>query len=317
MKRIEDFKDLMEIENELLHIMDVRKAMAGDSEYKELLICGGTGCMSSQSKKLLDNLNKEIEKNGLSDKVKASITGCFGFCEKGPIVKVFPEDVFYIGVKPEDAAEIVKSHLIDGYKVERLLYEEPTIKQKVSTQHEMGFYKKQERIALRNCGLINPELIEEYIANKGYEAIGRCLTKMTPDKVIHEIKIAGLRGRGGGGFPTGLKWEFAKKYQSDIKYIVCNADEGDPGAFMDRSILEGDPHSIIEAMMIAGYAIGASKGFVYIRAEYPLALRDLKMLSIRPGRPDFLVPILWARTSTSILRSNTGREHLYVEKRPH
>lgn len=276
MNRIEDLKGLLEMQKELVHIMDIREAKIGDTEYKELLICGGTGCMSSQSKKLLENLNSEIERNGLSDKVKASITGCFGFCEKGPIVKIFPEDVFYVNVKPEDAAEIVKSHLMDGYRVERLLYEEPTLKKKVNTQHEMEFYKKQERIALRNCGLINPELIEEYIANRGYEAIGKCITEMKPEKVIHEIKLSGLRGRGGGGFPTGLKWEYASKNKSDVKYIVCNADEGDPGAFMDRSILEGDPHSIIEAMMIAGYSIGAQKGFVYIRAEYPLAIKRLK-----------------------------------------
>lgn len=276
MNRIEDYKSLLEMQKELVHVMDIRKAKIGDTEYKELLICGGTGCMSSQSKKLLENLTNEIEKNGLSDKVRASITGCFGFCEKGPIVKVFPEDVFYVNVKPEDAAEIVKSHLMDGYRVERLLYEEPTLKKKVNTQHEMEFYKKQERIALRNCGLINPELIEEYIANRGYEAIGKCITEMKPEKVIHEVKLSGLRGRGGGGFPTGLKWEYASKNKSDVKYIVCNADEGDPGAFMDRSILEGDPHSIIEAMMIAGYSIGAQKGFVYIRAEYPLAIKRLK-----------------------------------------
>jgi len=276
MNRIEDYKSLLEMQKELVHVMDIRKAKIGDTEYKELLICGGTGCMSSQSKKLLENLTNEIEKNGLSDKVRASITGCFGFCEKGPIVKVFPEDVFYVNVKPEDAAEIVKSHLMDGYRVERLLYEEPTLKKKVNTQHEMEFYKKQERIALRNCGLINPELIEEYIANRGYEAIGKCITERKPEKVIHEVKLSGLRGRGGGGFPTGLKWEYASKNKSDVKYIVCNADEGDPGAFMDRSILEGDPHSIIEAMMIAGYSIGAQKGFVYIRAEYPLAIKRLK-----------------------------------------
>nr|WP_245330693.1 NADH-quinone oxidoreductase subunit NuoF [Acetoanaerobium pronyense] len=257
-------------------ILNLRKESMESSEYKELLICGGTGCVSSQSNLLLENLNSEIEKHGLSDKVKASITGCFGFCEKGPIVKVFPEDVFYVEVTPDDAAELVKSHLVDGHKLERLLYEEPTIKEKVNTQHEMEFYKKQERIALRNCGLINPELIEEYIANRGYEALGRCISEMTPEEVIEEVKLSGLRGRGGGGFPTGLKWEFTRRPKSEVKYVVCNADEGDPGAFMDRSILEGDPHSIIEAMAINGYAVGAQKGFVYIRAEYPLAISRLK-----------------------------------------
>lgn len=276
MNRIDSFKTLMDKQSELMPILNLRKESMESSEYKELLICGGTGCVSSQSNLLLENLNSEIEKHGLSDKVKASITGCFGFCEKGPIVKVFPEDVFYVEVTPDDAAELVKSHLVDGHKLERLLYEEPTIKEKVNTQHEMEFYKKQERIALRNCGLINPELIEEYIANRGYEALGRCISEMTPEEVIEEVKLSGLRGRGGGGFPTGLKWEFTRRPKSEVKYVVCNADEGDPGAFMDRSILEGDPHSIIEAMAINGYAVGAQKGFVYIRAEYPLAISRLK-----------------------------------------
>lgn len=276
MERIKDLNCLLEKQNELEDLMEIRKANIDNTEFRELLICGGTGCVSSQSLKLLDNLKAEIEKHGLQDKVKASITGCFGFCEKGPIVKVFPEDVFYVGVTPADAENIVKTHLVQGRKVERLLYEEPTIGEKVDTQHEMGFYKKQERVALRNCGLINPELIEEYIANRGYEALGECLLKKTQQEVIDEIKVSGLRGRGGGGFPTGLKWEFAKKQDSSVKYVVCNADEGDPGAFMDRSILEGDPHSVIEAMTINGYAIGANKGFVYIRAEYPLAIKRLK-----------------------------------------
>ena len=276
MNRIDSFKTLMDKQSELMPILNLRKESMESSEYKELLICGGTGCVSSQSNLLLENLNSEIEKHGLSDKVKASITGCFGFCEKGPIVKVFPEDVFYVEVTPDDAAELVKSHLVDGHKLERLLYEEPTIKEKVNTQHEMEFYKKQERIALRNCGLINPELIEEYIANRGYEALGRCISEMTPEEVIEEVKLSGLRGRGGGGFPTGLKWEFTRRPKSEVKYVVCNADEGDPGAFMDRSILEGDPHSIIEAMAIIGYAVGAQKGFVYIRAEYPLAISRLR-----------------------------------------
>ncbi len=276
MDRIENLDCLLNKQKELEHTMDIRKANHDNTEYRELLICGGTGCVSSQSLKLLENLNEEIRNHGLENSARASITGCFGFCEKGPIVKVFPEDVFYVGVQPEDASNIVNTHLVQGRRVERLLYEEPTLKKKVQTQHEMEFYKKQERIALRNCGLINPELIEEYIANRGYEALGRCLLEMSPKDVIHIIKTAGLRGRGGGGFPTGLKWEYASKQKSDVKYVVCNADEGDPGAFMDRSILEGDPHSVIEAMIINGYAIGANKGFVYIRAEYPLAIKRLK-----------------------------------------
>ena len=234
MDRIENLDCLLNKQKELEHTMDIRKANHDNTEYRELLICGGTGCVSSQSLKLLENLNQEIRNHGLESSARASITGCFGFCEKGPIVKVFPEDVFYVGVKPEDAANIVSTHLVQGRRVERLLYEEPTLKKKVHTQHEMEFYKKQERIALRNCGLINPELIEEYIANRGYEALGRCLLEMSPKDVIHIIKTAGLRGRGGGGFPTGLKWEYASKQNSDVKYVVCNADEGDPGAFMDR-----------------------------------------------------------------------------------
>ena len=276
MNKIESFKALLDLQAEYKPNLKLRTDNIQNTEYREILVCGGTGCMSSQSQKLIDNLNAEIAKAGLSDKVNAHITGCFGFCEQGPIVKVFPDDVFYVQVAPDDAAELVKTHLVDGNRVHRLLYQDPDSHEKVNTQHEMSFYKKQKRIALRNCGLINPELISEYIACRGYEAIGRCITEKTPQDVIDEIKLSGLRGRGGGGFSTGLKWEFTKKPVSDIKYIVCNADEGDPGAFMDRSILEGDPHSIIEAMAVAGYAVGASKGFVYIRAEYPLAIKRLR-----------------------------------------
>ena len=276
MNKIESFKALLDLQAEYKPNLKLRTDNIQNTEYREILVCGGTGCMSSQSQKLIDNLNAEIAKAGLSDKVNAHITGCFGFCEQGPIVKVFPDDVFYVQVAPEDAAELVKTHLVDGNRVHRLLYQDPDSHEKVNTQHEMSFYKKQKRIALRNCGLINPELISEYIACRGYEAIGRCISEKTPQDVIDEIKLSGLRGRGGGGFSTGLKWEFTKKPVSDIKYIVCNADEGDPGAFMDRSILEGDPHSIIEAMAVAGYAVGASKGFVYIRAEYPLAIKRLR-----------------------------------------
>ena len=276
MNKIESFKALLDLQAEYKPNLKLRTDNIQNTEYREILVCGGTGCMSSQSQKLIDNLNAEIAKAGLSDKVNAHITGCFGFCEQGPIVKVFPDDVFYVQVAPEDAAELVKTHLIDGNRVHRLLYQDPDSHEKVNTQHEMSFYKKQKRIALRNCGLLNPELISEYIAHRGYEALGKCITELTQQEVIDEIKLSGLRGRGGGGFSTGLKWEFTKKPVSDIKYIVCNADEGDPGAFMDRSILEGDPHSIIEAMAIAGYSVGASKGFVYIRAEYPLAIKRLR-----------------------------------------
>jgi NADH:ubiquinone oxidoreductase subunit F (NADH-binding)/(2Fe-2S) ferredoxin len=242
-----------------------------------LLVCGGTGCRASESEQLYHNLRKEINDKGLETDVQVITTGCFGFCEKGPIVKVMPDNTFYTQVTPADASEIVAEHVIKGRKVNRLLYINPETEQQVSDSKHMGFYRKQLRIALRNCGFIDPENIEEYIARDGYAALAKCLTEMTPAQVIEEMKKSGLRGRGGGGFPTGLKWEITSKSQSDEKYVVCNADEGDPGAFMDRSILEGDPHSVIEAMAICGYCIGASNGVVYIRAEYPLAVERLKI----------------------------------------
>jgi NADH:ubiquinone oxidoreductase subunit F (NADH-binding)/(2Fe-2S) ferredoxin len=242
-----------------------------------LLVCGGTGCRASESEQLFQSLKKEIIEKGLENEVQVITTGCFGFCEKGPIVKVMPDNTFYTQVKPEDAIEIIAEHVIKGRKVTRLLYINPETEQAVSDSKHMGFYRKQLRIALRNCGFIDPENIEEYISRDGYAALAKCLTEMTPAQVIEEMKKSGLRGRGGGGFPTGLKWEITSKSQADQKYVVCNADEGDPGAFMDRSILEGDPHSVIEAMAICGYCIGASKGIVYIRAEYPLAVERLKI----------------------------------------
>ena len=246
--------------------------------YKmHILVCGGTGCRASASKNIICRLEDCLKERALEDEVQVIATGCFGFCEKGPIVKIMPDNTFYVQVKPEDAEEIVNEHIIKGRKVERLLYKEPSKKVMVSDSKHMEFYKKQLRIALRNCGFIDPENIEECIGRDGYSALAKCLTEMTPEAVIDEIKRSGLRGRGGGGFPTGLKWEFARKYQADQKYVVCNADEGDPGAFMDRSIMEGDPHSVIEAMAICGYSIGASKGLVYIRAEYPLAIERLRI----------------------------------------
>jgi len=248
------------------------------AQYRmHLLVCGGTGCRASQSEKIAENLNEEIKNIGLENEVQVVITGCFGFCEKGPIVKVIPDNTFYTQVKPEDCKEIVNEHVLKGRKVMRLLYVDPVTKEHVSDSKHMGFYQKQLRIALRNCGFIDPENIDEYIARDGYSALGKALTEMTPQQVIDLIKKSGLRGRGGGGFPTGLKWEIAASNKADQKYVVCNADEGDPGAFMDRSILEGDPHSVIEAMAICGYCIGASKGIVYIRAEYPLAIQRLKV----------------------------------------
>lgn len=248
------------------------------AKYKmHLLICGGTGCKASSSDAIAEKLKTELAANNLQDEVQVIMTGCFGFCEKGPIVKVLPDNTFYTQVKPEDAAEIVKEHVIKGRKVERLLYVDPAKKATVEDSKHMGFYRKQMRIALRNCGFINPENIDEYIAREGYQALGKVLTEYTPQQTIDIIKKSGLRGRGGGGFPTGLKWEIASKNQANQKYVVCNADEGDPGAFMDRSVLEGDPHSVLEAMAICGYCIGASKGLIYIRAEYPLAIKRLKV----------------------------------------
>ena len=241
-----------------------------------ILICGGTGCRASASELIQSNLENALKAKGLEDEVQVVTTGCFGFCEKGPIVKILPDNTFYIEVKPEDAEEIIEEHIVKGRQVMRLLYTDPDKKETISDAKNMGFYKKQIRIALRNCGFVNPENIDEYIAREGYGALGTCF-EMTPQAVIDVIKESGLRGRGGGGFPTGLKWEFASKNDADQKYVVCNADEGDPGAFMDRSILEGDPHSVLEAMAICGYTMGADLGVIYIRAEYPLAIERLKV----------------------------------------
>ena len=255
--------------------------MAQYTQY--ILVCGGTGCRASQSEQIIENLRIALAKNGLAEEVKVIRTGCFGFCEKGPIVKIIPDNTFYVQVKPEDAQEIVEEHLLYGRKVKRLLYVNPETKKAVPDSKHIRFYQKQLRIALRNCGFIDPENIDEYIARSGYMALGKALTEMTPEEVIQEVIDAGLRGRGGGGFPTGLKWQITRKEQAPQKYVVCNADEGDPGAFMDRSILEGDPHSIIEAMAINGYCTGASKGLIYIRAEYPLAVHRLQV-AIRQAR---------------------------------
>lgn len=242
-----------------------------------IMVCGGTGCVSSESDKIIDDFNEKLKSIGYDKEVQVIKTGCFGFCGQGPIVKIHPDNVFYVKVKPSDVSEIVEEHIVKGRKVSRLLYEEPAKKIIIEEHGDMPFYKKQLRIALRNCGLINPENIDEYIAFEGYEALGRVLSEYSREDLIEEIKASGLRGRGGGGFSTGLKWEITKKSPGEEKYIICNADEGDPGAFMDRSILEGDPHTIIEAMAIGGYAIGANKGIVYIRAEYPLAIHRLEI----------------------------------------
>lgn len=242
-----------------------------------ILVCGGTGCRASQSEQIIESLQEAVIAHGLENEIQVVKTGCFGFCEKGPVVKIIPDNTFYVQVTPEDADELLKEHLIKGRKVERLLYTDPETNAPVSDSKHIGFYKKQIRIALRNCGFINPENIDEYIARDGYAALGKALTEMTPDGVVQEIINSGLRGRGGGGFPTGLKWQITRNVEASQKYVVCNADEGDPGAFMDRSILEGDPHSVLEAMAVNGYCTGASKGLIYIRAEYPLAIERLNI----------------------------------------
>ena len=242
-----------------------------------ILCCGGTGCTSSGSEAIIAEMEKQLKAYGLENEYKVVKTGCFGLCALGPIMIVYPEGAFYSRVKAEDIEEIVKEHLLKGRIVKRLLYQETVEEDNIKSLNEVDFYKKQMRVALRNCGVINPENIDEYIAFDGYKALGKVLTEMSRDEVIDEIKRSGLRGRGGGGFPTGMKWQFAKASENDQKYVACNADEGDPGAFMDRSILEGDPHSVIEAMAIAGYAIGADQGYIYIRAEYPIAVKRLQI----------------------------------------
>jgi len=247
-----------------------------------VLICGGTGCTSSGSKVLISTFESEIEKNGLAEEVKVVQTGCFGLCALGPVVIIYPEGTFYSRVQESDVAEIVSEHLLKGRLVDRLVYkdaDESVIEEagKTISLNDTNFYKTQKRVALRNCGLIDPENIDEYIAMDGYAALGKVLTEMTPEDVVKVVKDSGLRGRGGGGFPTGLKWSFTAANSADQKYVVCNADEGDPGAFMDRSVLEGDPHCLIEAMAICGYATGATEGYVYVRAEYPIAVKRLQL----------------------------------------
>ncbi len=242
-----------------------------------VLVCGGTGCTSANSAQIITRFEKQLKDHDLEQEVRVVRTGCFGLCESGPVVIVYPEGAFYSRVKPEDVDEIVSEHLVKGRIVERLLYKEPDVVEQSNSLDEIGFYKKQHRVALRNCGVIDPENIDEYIALDGYKALARVLTEMQPKDVITLMKESGLRGRGGAGFPTGMKWDFAARAVSDQKYVVCNADEGDPGAFMDRSVLEGDPHAVLEAMAIAGYAIGASQGYIYVRAEYPIAVQRLQI----------------------------------------
>lgn len=276
---IKSYSELLERYKTCSAMLGLRQEKQGEpnSFEHEILVCGGTGCVSSGSMTIADDLTNAIESRGLADKIKVIKTGCFGFCEKGPIVLIQPDNVFYIQVTPADVKDIIEQHIVGGKRVERLLYEEPIIHKKIINSNDIPFYKKQMRIALRNCGMINPENITEYIAAEGFQALGKCLTELDGDAIIALLKKSGLRGRGGGGFPTGIKWEAAQKAKSPEKFIICNADEGDPGAFMDRSILEGDPCCILESMAIAGYAIGATKGYIYIRAEYPLAIHRLQV----------------------------------------
>lgn len=267
MKSLEEIRKIREEKRKEL---DLRVNLKANTREKHILVCHGTGCTSSKSPKIIENFRKIIDEKGIKN-VRVIQTGCFGLCAKGPIVIIRPEDTFYAMVKPEDCEEIINTHILEGKTVERLLCKDIN-NSVVQRLDELTFYKKQERIALKNCGIIDPENIDEYIAFDGYKALEKVLFKMSQDDVINEITDSGLRGRGGAGFPTGKKWYFTKIAEGDQKYVVCNADEGDPGAFMDRSILEGDPHSVIEAMMIAGYAVGANKGYIYVRAEYPIAV---------------------------------------------
>lgn len=260
---------------ETRHVNDPVTIKDAQGMPRHIMVCGGTGCCSSGSLEIAECLEQELNRRGLSDQVKVFITGCFGFCEKGPMIEIHPDNTIYIEISSSDVDDIVEEHFIQGKQVERLLYKEPNTQRLFAS--ELPFYKSQLRIALRNCSKISPEDIHEYIAADGYQALAKVLSHMDPISVIDELNKSGLRGRGGGGFPTGLKWELTRKSEADQRYIICNADEGDPGAFMDRSILEGDPHSVLEAMIIAGSTIGATKGYIYIRAEYPLAIHRLKI----------------------------------------
>jgi NADH-quinone oxidoreductase subunit F/NADP-reducing hydrogenase subunit HndC len=282
---VKSIRELNEIKEEGLKRIKLRQSELGKEfiEEKEglrkhhVLVCGGTGCHSSNGDRIKELIEEKVRQKGLEEEIKVVLTGCFGLCESGPNVVIYPEGVFYSHVTLEDVEEIAEEHLFKGQIVKRILFKEAYEEEKIKPVSEVNFYKKQTRIALRNCGVIAPEDIEEYIALEGYEALAKVITEKTSEEVIQIVKDSGLRGRGGAGFPTGRKWEEAFKYESDKKYVICNADEGDPGAFMDRSILEGDPHSVLEAMAIAGYAIGSDQGYIYVRAEYPIAVQRLQI----------------------------------------
>ena len=275
-KRITSKEELFQLYDNVKDLLDIRTVENSQPEKYHISVCGGTGCSSSNSLEIVDALKHWAKEYGVEDKVEISIAGCFGFCERGPIVKIFPDHTFYTKVTVEEAERIIRRHICNHDIIHHLLYKNEEGKH-IFKQDDINFYKKQHRLALRNCGLINPEMIIESIAAKGYQALAKVLFDMTPDQVIDEMMKSGLRGRGGAGFPTGMKWKFARASHSKKKYIICNADEGDPGAFMDRSILEGDPHSVLESMAIAGYTIGADEGEIYIRAEYPLAVHRLEI----------------------------------------
>ena len=275
--RIENFEQLRQKYEECKRLVEVRADPDYDGDKKFILVCGGPGCVSLKSLQLVENFEKLIKEHGLENKVQASISGCFGFCEKGPLVNIFPENIFYVQVKPEDAKDIFEQHILNNKVVDRLVYIEPVSQKSMTDSLEMPFYKRQMRIALRNCGLIDPETVEEYLGVGGYQSLAKVITQMTPEEAIEIMKRSGLGGRGGAGFSTGRKWEFGRMYKGDRKYVICNADEGDPGAFMDRAIMEGDAHSVIEGMAIAAYCIGADQGYVYIRAEYPQAVKRLQI----------------------------------------
>lgn len=277
MEKLKSFEEFLNLKNNLNGLLDIKKGKQTAREKYIISVCSGTGCQASDSLEIVETFKRLIKEKNLGDKVECLISGCFGFCEKGPIVKISPDHAFYTKVKVEDCERIIDEHIINHHTVEDLLYINPLTSMRIRKQEDIPFYKKQHRVALRNCGLINPEDIKEYIAADGYLALVKVLQSMTSFDVIDEISRSGLRGRGGGGFPTGKKWELTKASKGNKKYVVCNADEGDPGAFMDRSIMEGDPFSVIEAMTIAGYAIGSDEGVIYIRAEYPLAVGRLKI----------------------------------------
>lgn len=287
------------------------------AENQRILVCAGTGCASSGAHKIIDLLQEEVIRNGLQDRVSVVSTGCHGFCEQGPTLIIEPQQTLYTQVKPEDVPEIVAQDLMGGKLVERLLYVDPLTKKPATTFANSNFFAKQVRVVLQNCGFIDPEKIEEYVKNDGYKGLANALKTMSPDEVVEEVKKAGLRGRGGAGFPTGLKWGFCRQSPGDKKYVICNADEGDPGAFMDRGVLEGDPHSVIEGMLIGAYAIGADEGYVYCRAEYPLAIKHMEIAIAQAEEAGYLGDNILGSGFNFRLKIRAGMVLLFVVKKLH